>query len=118
VHELALCGAIARIVGNRAGERAVSTVRLRIGELRQVVPDTLTYCWTMVTESTPLAGSVLDIERVVARGRCDGCGAEHDLGAELDFGCPSCGAPATTVIAGEEFLVTSIDVATTSGAVP
>jgi hydrogenase nickel incorporation protein HypA/HybF len=115
MHELALCGAIARIVGTHARERAVSTVRVRIGELRQVVPDSLTYCWTMVTDSTPLAGSALEVERVPARVRCDGCGHEHDLGGELDFGCPSCGAPATSVIAGEEFLVISIDVAT-SGA--
>ena len=53
MHELALCGSIADIVDRRAAGRPVETVRLRIGELRQVVPDTLDYCWTMVTDTAP-----------------------------------------------------------------
>jgi hydrogenase nickel incorporation protein HypA/HybF len=116
MHELSLCAAIADIVRDRVRGRELRTVRLQIGELRQVVPDTLTYCWGMVTDSTPLGGSQLEIERVAARLRCSSCGAEHDLGTEFRFACDSCGGTDVTVIAGEEFLVTSIDVAVESEA--
>ena len=48
MHELALCGAIADVVSRRADGRQVDVVHLRIGALRQVVPDTLSFCWSMV----------------------------------------------------------------------
>jgi hydrogenase nickel incorporation protein HypA/HybF len=111
VHELALCGSIADIVERRAPEGRVETIRLRIGQLRQVVPETLEYCWRVVTDATQLEGSVLEIERVAARLRCTACAGERDMGDEPQFGCPACGDPAaSTVVAGEEFMITSMDV--------
>ncbi len=110
MHELALCGSIADIVVKRAPGREVRTIQLRIGQLRQVVPDTLTYCWQVVTESTQLEGSVLDIEHVPARLRCTACEAEHEMNGELLLACRTCRATTVTVIAGEEFMITSMDV--------
>jgi hydrogenase nickel incorporation protein HypA/HybF len=111
MHELALCGAIAGIVSDRARGRRVDVIRLRVGELRQVVPDTLAYCWALVSEATPLAGSLLEIDRVAARLHCDACGVDQELDPELGFTCARCAATTVSVIAGEEFLVASIDVA-------
>ena len=110
MHELALCRSIARVAVRQAGGREVAVVRLRVGALRQVVPDTLAWCWTLVCESTPLAGSVFEVEHVPARLRCGSCGAERVLDGELDVACAACGDPATEVVAGEELLVTSLDV--------
>jgi hydrogenase nickel incorporation protein HypA/HybF len=109
MHELALCGSIAEIVRRHASGRRVETVRLRVGQLRQVVPDTLEYCWTMVTAQTPLDATVLLIEHVPARLRCKECGAEHDMGDDFRFAC-DCGSTAVSVVAGEEFTVASLDV--------
>jgi hydrogenase nickel incorporation protein HypA/HybF len=39
VHELSLCEAIAGVVKPHAGGRHVDVVRVRIGALRQVVPE-------------------------------------------------------------------------------
>jgi hydrogenase nickel incorporation protein HypA/HybF len=110
MHELALCGSIADIVSRHAAGRRVDAVRVRIGQLRQVVPDTLEYCWQLVVSETPLEGCALVIDRVAARLRCDRCAAEHEMGAEFRFAC-DCGSTAVTVVAGEEFTVTSMDVA-------
>jgi hydrogenase nickel incorporation protein HypA/HybF len=111
VHELSLCGAIADIVSRRAGERQVSAVHVRIGELRQVVPDTLRFCWTMVTEGTDLDGAALDIERVDAVLCCRDCGSSHGLDGAIAFACAACGSFAVDVAAGEEFDVTALDLA-------
>ena len=54
MHELSMCDAIARTVVDRAAGRRVLTVKVRIGHLRQVVPDTMTFCWEMVTAGTEL----------------------------------------------------------------
>lgn len=111
MHELSLCGAVADIVARRAGDRRVRTVQIRIGALRQVVPDTLSFCWSMITADTELDGCQLDIERVPAVLRCNACSAEHEMGAVIAFACASCGGFDVAVLAGDEFLVTSLELA-------
>lgn len=112
MHELSLCGAIADIVERRAGERGVAVIHLRIGRLRQIVPDTLHFCWSMVSADTELAGSVLEIERVPAALTCRACAAEFGFGDDgITMFCPSCGGLDVEVVAGEEFLVTALELA-------
>jgi hydrogenase nickel incorporation protein HypA/HybF len=109
VHELSLCGAIADIATRRAGDRAVQVIHLSIGQLRQVVPDTLSFCWEMVTADTPLAGSVLNVDRIPAQLSCQGCGAQFELAEPLTFACTACGGIDVEVVAGEEFAVTALE---------
>jgi len=111
VHELALCAAIAGIVTRQAGERRVAAVHVRIGELRQVVPDTLAFCWAMVTDSTELADAELEIERVPAVLHCRVCDEDSALAGGLAIVCASCGSFDVEVTAGEEFDVTALDLA-------
>jgi hydrogenase nickel incorporation protein HypA/HybF len=111
VHELSLCGAIADIASRRAGERGVEVIHVRVGQLRQVVPDTLVFCWSLVVSQTDLEGSVLEIERVAARFRCRSCGGEYDLGNGITMVCGGCGSLDVEVVAGEEFLVSALELA-------
>ncbi len=112
MHELSLCGALADIVLRSAEERRVDTVHVRIGQLRQVVPDTLQFCWSMITSDTELDGCTLQIERVPAVLRCRACDEEHPLSAPPTFACLACGGIDVQVVAGEEFLVTELELAT------
>ncbi|HZE66677.1 MAG TPA: hydrogenase maturation nickel metallochaperone HypA [Sporichthyaceae bacterium] len=109
MHELSLCGAIAEIVTRRAGDRRVQVVHLQIGQLRQVVPDALTFCWTMLTEDTDLDGSTLDVDRVAAVLTCRTCGTRSDLPDPPAFACVGCGGLDVAIEAGEEFAVTALD---------
>jgi hydrogenase nickel incorporation protein HypA/HybF len=111
MHELSLCSAIADIVSRRASGRGVDVVHVRVGQLRQVVPDSLTFCWTLVTADTTLDGSVIEIERVAARLSCRRCSAEFELGDTIAMACTSCGGLDVAVEAGEEFDVTALDLA-------
>jgi hydrogenase nickel incorporation protein HypA/HybF len=109
VHELSLCQRIYEIADRSRDGRSVEVVRLRIGDLRQAVPDTLTYCWGLLTDSTPLAGSVLEIERIPVEFRCTTCGSVTRVGEDLDLACPSCGGIRVEILAGEEFVLDSMD---------
>ncbi len=111
MHELSLCGAIAEVVTRHAGPRRVEVIHLRVGQLRQVVPDTLTFCWTLVSEGTDLAGSVLEIERVPAELRCRACDERFALDGTIAFVCPACASFDVEVVAGEDFDVTALDLA-------
>jgi hydrogenase nickel incorporation protein HypA/HybF len=111
VHELSLCGSIANIVGRHAEGRPVSVINIQIGQLRQVVPDTLVYCWELVSEGTPLAGSRIEVEAVPARMRCRACGHVAEVGDLPVFVCRDCGSIDAEVVSGEEFLITSLELA-------
>ena len=79
--------------------------------LRQIVPDTLVYCWTLISEETPLAGSRIVVESVPARIRCRSCEHTADLGDLPSFACAACGGIDVEIVAGEEFLITSLELA-------
>ena len=111
MHELAICGSIADIVTRRAAERRVEVIHLRIGQLRQVVPDTLAYCWGLVVTDTQLDGAVLQVENVAAAVICRSCGQRGEVGEFPVFVCHSCNSVDVEVVAGEEFLITSLDLA-------
>jgi len=111
VHELSICRSISTIVADHAAGREVRIVRLRVGKLRQIVPDTLVYCWALVNEQAPLlAGSKLEIESIAASIRCLTCGQTREL-TEVRFACDACGADKVELVTGEEFLITSLELA-------
>lgn len=111
MHEVSLCGAIYEITDRAAAGRDVSVIHLQIGQLRQVVPDTLTFCWTVVCYDTRLAGSRLEVDYRPVILRCRQCGESTSLSGELLLLCGRCGDSDVSVIGGEELLVTSLDLA-------
>jgi hydrogenase nickel incorporation protein HypA/HybF len=108
MHELSMCESIARTVVERAAGRRVLRVSVRIGHLRQVVPDTMTFCWEMVTAGTELEETVLDVEHVDATVACDDCSAVTRLEAPV-LACSSCGSRTVTLRSGEELMIVALD---------
>lgn len=114
MHELALCQAIARVAKGRADGRAdgrrVDAVRVRIGALRQVVPESLAFCWKLVRDSEDLPGAELELECVTAEVACRACGQRSEITSTWSIWCPHCDSPDVEVLCGDEFLVTSLEV--------
>jgi hydrogenase nickel incorporation protein HypA/HybF len=111
MHELSLCQSIHGIVDRAREGRPVETVNLQVGRLRQVVPETLAYCWTLVADGTGLAGSRLEIDHVPVVLDCADCGGRTTVADALLLTCGSCGSGSISVVTGDELLVTSIDLA-------
>jgi hydrogenase nickel incorporation protein HypA/HybF len=109
MHELSICGSIKTIIEKHAAGRPVSTIHLQVGQLRQIVPDTLVYCWSLVSADGPLAGSSLSVEHIPGRIACNCCGVQAEIGQFPVFVCAACAGTDVTVLAGEEFLITSFD---------
>lgn len=110
MHELSLCHSIVAIVERARAGRAVETVHLQVGQRRQVVPGTLEYYWRLITEQSQLAGSELAIEHVPVEVLCHACDARTLSDGRLAPICGGCGSGQVLVVAGEEFLVTMLDV--------
>ncbi len=110
VHELSICSSIVDIVTRHADGRTVNAVHLQVGQLRQIVPDTLVYCWGLMIADTPLASSELRVESIPGAIRCKPCDRTQTL-AEFILVCENCGGSDVEVVAGEEFLITTLDLA-------
>ena len=111
MHELSICSAIADIVTRKVGSARVDTIHLEVGQLRQIVPGTLEYCWGLVSAETTLAGSRIAVERIPAAITCRACGEAMPIGDLPVFRCAQCNGVDVEVVAGEEFQITSLDLA-------
>ncbi|MGI8428800.1 MAG: hydrogenase maturation nickel metallochaperone HypA [Solirubrobacteraceae bacterium] len=109
MHELSLSSAIIATATKHADGRAVSVVNLRVGHLRQVVPDTLKFYFDFVARGTVCEGARLEQEMVEARLRCNPCGNEWSIDIPA-FRCPTCGGSDVVVASGNEFEVESIEI--------
>jgi hydrogenase nickel incorporation protein HypA/HybF len=109
VHELSLSSAIVNTVAKHAGGRRVTVVSLRVGRLRQVVPDTLEFYFEFVARDSVCEGARLEQEVIPARLRCRGCGHEWEIEIPA-FRCPACAGSDVEVASGDEFEVESIEV--------
>jgi hydrogenase nickel incorporation protein HypA/HybF len=109
VHELSLCEAILHKIEAHAEGRPVTAVSVRIGHLRQVVPDALQFSWEVVTEFTSAKGSRLLIEQVPAVVECASCGQRTTLDMPV-LCCGVCESFDVTLMSGEELQLVSMDV--------
>jgi hydrogenase nickel incorporation protein HypA/HybF len=109
VHELSLSSAIVNTVAKHAAGRRVTVVSLRVGRLRQVVPDTLEFYFEFVARGSVCEGARLEQEVVAARLRCRECDTEWAIEIPA-FRCPVCAGSDVAVVSGSEFEVESIEV--------
>ena len=108
MHELSVSSAVLDTVLKHAEGRRVTAVSLRVGHLRQVVPDSLAFYFELVSRETLCEGARLELQVVAARLRCEDCAREWDP-EDAWFRCTGCGGPGQ-VIAGNELEVESIEV--------
>jgi len=107
---MSLCHAIADIVRPYGADQHVDVVRVQIGALRQVVPDSLSFCWTLIREYECLPDAQLELELIPAEVCCRSCGRRSQIASRWSVCCPGCTSDDVEVLRGNEFQVTSLDV--------
>ncbi len=111
MHELSIAQAIVDIIGQYVPEHQeaeVRLVRVRVGRMAGVVPDSLDFCFGAIVKGTPLGEARLEIEEPPVQARCAGC--ERVFGVEdACFLCPNCGSGDVSIISGAELQVVEIE---------
>ena len=113
MHEMSMAQSILDLVGEeaaKAGLSRVDEVRLRIGEMSGVVPDSLSFCWSLmsgVEEAGPVRGAALTFDLIPVKARCRDCGRTFRVENYVFF-CPGCGSGETVVLEGRDMTIASI----------
>jgi len=112
MHELSIAKSILEIALRRAesaGFRRIHSVYLKIGRLSGIEPDSLRFCFGVISADTIAESAKLEVELVPLRAKCAGCGEEFEM-AEVDFMCPGCHNENVEVISGTEMLMDRMEV--------
>jgi hydrogenase nickel incorporation protein HypA/HybF len=88
----------------------VLEVRLRVGALASVIPESLEFCWGIASEGTPLEGSKLVVNVLPVVIHCVPCGQDAELEGVQSFRCPRCGEPCSDMRQGRELEIDSIEI--------
>ena len=95
----------------KAGADKLVCVRLRVGDMTEVVQESLDFMWGICCEQRgPMVeGCRLEVEYVYPRSACLKCGHEfeHD---RFHLNCPECGSASTMLLSGRELEIASMDV--------
>jgi hydrogenase nickel incorporation protein HypA/HybF len=94
----------------QAGASRVHEIRLRIGALSGVVPESLEFAFEALAAGTPAEGAQLVIENIPARFWCETCRREFEAG-EMFAECPDCHQASSALRGGREMELASMEVA-------
>ncbi|MFQ6040163.1 MAG: hydrogenase maturation nickel metallochaperone HypA [Candidatus Poribacteria bacterium] len=86
----------------------VKSIKLRVGKLWQIVPDTLEFCYSIATQGTIADGSEMIIVQTPIVARCKRCGKSFEVNSYL-FICPDCNIADAEVISGDELILETIE---------
>ena len=74
MHELGLCASIVDAIEQRAGERAVARVRIRVGRLHHVHPEAFDQSFAVAAMGSVAEGAVAELVLLAVSVRCTSCG--------------------------------------------
>ncbi|MCR6631626.1 MAG: hydrogenase maturation nickel metallochaperone HypA [Magnetospirillum sp.] len=113
MHEMSLTEGVVRILEEQAaayGFAKVKTVWLEIGEMSNVDPDSMLFCFDAIAKGSPVAAEArLEIVRVPGQGFCLSCGKQVAVANRFDP-CPECGGFGLRITAGDEMRIKELEV--------
>ncbi len=112
MHELSITLSMIDIVTEEMEKRGVErleSLKIRVGKLTAVEPQSLLFCFETCTKKTALEGARLDIEEVPFAGTCMDCSEEVVLEDLLSL-CPRCEGGRIEKFTGNELDIVSMEV--------
>lgn len=111
MHELTVAAALVEQIEEirkRENAERVCAIYLSLGELSGIDREAFEFCFPLAAEGTAVEKAQIVIEEVKTVVHCSDC--ELDTEAALPFlACTACGSLNISVSAGQDFLITSVE---------
>lgn len=111
MHELSIVESIIEIIEQemlKNNIKRVETISLKIGEMRQVVPEALLFGFECLTKNTPLENAKINIQNIPIRAKCHICENQFEVKNWLDS-CVYCHNNEYEIISGKELEIASFE---------
>ncbi|MDD5089043.1 MAG: hydrogenase maturation nickel metallochaperone HypA [bacterium] len=113
MHELYIAQCILKSVAESLPENvpaeSVNEVRVQVGQLDAVVPDTLVFLFDAIKSERGMKNARLVLDEISVLCRCRDCGCEFSIEIPL-FLCPDCGHGRIEILRGRGITLTAIHV--------
>lgn len=112
MHEMSIAQSLIDIIREEIAKNNVGilrTVRLNVGEMSAVVPESLKFCFSVLTAKTALEGVRLIMNIVPLKGRCQDCEDIFQI-ENFCFICPICGSRQIETIEGKNLSIVEMEV--------
>lgn len=110
MHELGVANEILDAAVGEADRHAakkVTSIRLRVGVLRAIEPENLSFLFEHLARGTPAEGARLEIVEEPVRVDCAACGVSEARTFTLE--CPRCKGPGVSQKGGDALEIVSLE---------
>ena len=111
MHELGVANELLAVVlseAERHGALKVATVTLRVGVLRAIEPEHLSFLFSHIARGTSADGARLEIREEPVRVECPACGVLE--ARSLPWECPRCRAGGVAATGGDSLEIVSLEI--------
>jgi len=112
MHEMSIAQGLLDIIREEMEKHhatVLRSVRLNIGQLSAIVPESLSFCFEVMTAGTELEGARLDMEMIPLRGVCRACKRGFEI-KNYAFECPHCRGRDIETVSGQELSIVEMEV--------
>ena len=111
MHELGVANEILDVALSEAARREarqVTSIRLRVGVLRAIEPENLSFLFEHLARGTTAEGALLEIVEEPVRIECPACGPSEARAFTVE--CPRCTGSGVSVTGGDALAILSLDI--------
>ncbi len=111
MHELSMANEIIEIVNQYVADdkkHLVKNIKVKVGRFSNILPDSLSFCFDAIIQSTSYTNVKLKIEEVALEIICDQCKSKNNI-EPYSFTCPACGSAQIKLVSGSELTVEEIE---------
>ena len=111
MHELGVANEVLNVVlseAERHAARKVESVSLRVGVLRAIEPEHLSFLFSHLAHGTLADGATLDIREEPVRVECAACGVSE--ARSMPWECPRCRGSSITTRGGDSLDIISLEI--------
>ena len=112
MHEMSIAQSLIDIIQEEMSKNNAKTlrsVRLNIGQMSAIVPDSLSFCFEVIVSGTDMEGARLDMDIIPLKGYCQTCEEAFEI-EDYNFICPLCGGTKIETISGQDLTIVEIEV--------
>ena len=113
MHEMSIAQSLFEILQDEMVKhhaQSLKSVTLHIGQLSAIVPDSLSFCFEVITSGTNMEGAKLQTEIIPLKARCLDCKSVFEI-ENYAFHCCHCGSVNLDMESGRDLSIIDMEVA-------